>query len=158
MAGRLGRRQLTVVNESLDQRMVAGDLAELPVTEQVRPRVPDMADGEAAASPEHRGQGGAHSLNRAVGDAHLVQRGNGRYRDRAGDLASRMPAHAVGYCEQVRPGVRRVLVALAQEADVGTDRIAECKCHLRSSRTVFPMRIGTPTGTGVGSVTRCRSR
>ena len=64
-----------------------------------------------------------------------------------------MTAHAVGDGEQVRAGVRRVLVALSEQADVRADRVTECKCHLRSSRTVLPMRIGTPTGTGVGCVT-----
>jgi hypothetical protein len=53
----------------------------------------------------------------------------------------------------VRARVRRVLVALSEQADVRADRVAKCKCHLRSSRTVLPMRIGTPTGTGVGCVT-----
>jgi hypothetical protein len=62
-------------------------------------------------------------------------------------------AHAVGDREQVRAGVRRILVPLTEETDVGTYRIAEGKCHLRNSRTVFPIRIGTPTETGVGLVT-----
>ena len=69
-----------------------------------------------------------------------------------------MTAHAVGYGQQARPGVRRVLVPLPEKADVGANRVPECKCHLRNSRTVLPMRIGTPVGTGVGWVTFCRSR
>ena len=64
-----------------------------------------------------------------------------------------MASHAVGDREQVRAGVRRILVPLTEETDVGTYRIAECKCHLRNSRTVFPIRIGTPMETGVGLVT-----
>ena len=76
----------------------------------------------------------------------------------AGHLAGGVAAHAVGDREQARPRVRRVLVPFAEEADVRTYRVAECKCHLRSSRTVLPMRIGTPSGTGVGRVTFCRSR
>ena len=74
------------------------------------------------------------------------------------DLARDMPSHAVGDREQVRARVRRVLVPFTEEADVGTYRVAEYKCHLRSSRTVLPMRIGTPVGTGIGRVTFCRSR
>ena len=71
----------------------------------------------------------------------------------AGDLAGGMAAHAVGHGQQARPGIRRVLVPLAEKADVGANRVPECKCHLRNSRTVLPMRIGTPAGTGVGCVT-----
>ena len=76
----------------------------------------------------------------------------------AGDLTGGVAAHAVGDREQARSRVRRVLVSLTEEAYVGADRVAEFECHLRSSRTVLPMRIGTPGGTGVGWVTFCRSR
>jgi hypothetical protein len=69
-----------------------------------------------------------------------------------------MTAHPVRDREQARASVSRVLVPLTEEAYVRADRIAECECHLRSSRTVLPMRIGTPGGTGVGWVTFCRSR
>src|ERR1039457_2889811 len=87
-----------------------------------------------------------------------VQRCEGGDGNRAGDLACGMAPHAVGDREQMRPGIRGVLVALTEQADVGPDRVTECKGHLRSSRTVLPMRTGTPTGTGVGAVTFCRSR
>ena len=133
--------------------------------------------GDPAAGPQHRGQRGAHALQHRVGGHHVVQRviglanrpgqrveqiaarhvivqpgdrGDGRG---AGDLAGGVAAHAVGDGEQARSGVRRVLVPLAEQADVRADRVPECKCHLRNSRTVLPMRIGTPIGTGVGWVT-----
>ena len=64
-----------------------------------------------------------------------------------------MTAHPVSNGEQARARVRRILVSLPQESDVRADGVSECKCHLRSSSTVLPMRIGTPTGTGVGRVT-----
>src|SRR5580698_1314035 len=35
--------------------------------------------------------------------------------------------------------VRRILVALSEQADVGADRVAESECHLRSSRTIWPV-------------------
>ena len=87
-----------------------------------------------------------------------VERRERRDRDRAGDLAGGVTAHPVGDGEQVRPRVGRVLVALTEQADVGLDRVTECNAHLRSSRTVLPMRTGTPSGTGVGWVTFCLSR
>ena len=43
----------------------------------------------------------------------------------AGHLAGRVAAHPVGHREQARPRVRRVLVSLAEEADVRTYRVAE---------------------------------
>src|SRR5215469_13469025 len=87
-----------------------------------------------------------------------VERGERGDRRGTRHLASRMAPHAIGDREQVRSGIRGILVPLAEETDVGAYRVAECKCHLRSSRTVLPMRIGTPTGTGVGRVTFWRSR
>ena len=71
----------------------------------------------------------------------------------AGHLARGVAPHPVRHREQARARIRRVLVSFTEEADVGTYRIAEYKCHLRSSRTVLPMRIGTPIGTGIGRVT-----
>ena len=76
--------------------------------------------------------------------------------------SSRSPAitqrQSIGDREQAWAGIGRVLVSLTEEAYVRADRVAEFECHLRSSRTVLPMRIGTPSGTGIGRVTFCRSR
>ena len=140
--GRLGRAEPAVVDQRLDQRVVPGDLMEVAVAEQVGAGVADVADGHRAPRPQQRGQRGAHALDGWVLDAHLVQRGVGRGdgpgelaehavrghvvvqagqgRDRHGTgyLAGGMPAHAVGDREQVRARVRRVLVSLAEEADV----------------------------------------
>ena len=171
-----------LVDQRLHQRVVVGDLVELAVPEQVTARIADVAHRRVPVGPEQRGERGAHALDRGVGDDHLLQPGVGRgdrrgqfrqhvaagrfgveFRHRgdgqgAGHLARGVAAHPVRDCEQARPRVRRVLVSFTEEADVGTDRIAEYKCHLRSSRTVLPMRIGTPNGTGIGRVTFCRSR
>jgi hypothetical protein len=116
--------------------------------------------------PQHGGQGGAHALHRRVGGAHLLQgdvgvgyrrgqriqqvairhlmvepgeRGNGHG---TGYLARRMTAHAIGDGEQAGARVRRVLVSFSEEPDVGADRVAECKCHLRSSMTIWPVGSG----------------
>src|ERR1700684_290357 len=159
-----------------------GDLVKLTLPEQIAARIADVADRRVPVRPEQRGERGAHALDRRIGDDHVLEprvgggdrlgkllehvvvgrpgvdlrhRGDGQ---RTGYLTGRVAAHPVRDREQARPRARRVLVSFTEEADVGTYRVAEYKCHLRSSRTVLPMRIGTPTGTGIGRVTFCRSR
>ena len=105
-----------------------------------------------------------------------------------GDLTGGLAAHAVGDGEQTGAGVAGVLVALADHALVRTGGEAQGQTHaylpvgsgyirtvptlslarrgsagslcdyFRSSMTVLPMRIGAPSGTGVGVVSRVRSR
>ena len=99
--------------------------------------------------PQQRGQRGAHAFDGRVGDDQFLQPKVGR-RDRvgqradqvgtgvlrversdrgdggrAGHLAGRVPAHAIGYRKQVRAGVRRVLVPLSEETDIGPYRVSE---------------------------------
>src|ERR671911_2868455 len=47
----------------------------------------------------------------------------------AGDLAGGVPSHAVGHSEQPRSGVAGVLVALADQADVGPRDVPEHQGH-----------------------------
>ena len=54
-----------------------------------------------------------------------VEGGHGADRRGAGNLACRVAPHAVRHREQVGPRIRRVLVPLAEEADVRTYRVAE---------------------------------
>jgi len=54
-----------------------------------------------------------------------VELGHGGDRQRAGNLACRVTAHAVRHREQARPRIRRVLVPFTEEADVRTYRVAE---------------------------------
>jgi hypothetical protein len=145
---RMGRRRLraqpALVDQRLDQSVIAGDLLEVIVAQQVGARVADVAQRHLRARPQQRGQRGAHALDGRVGHAHLVQRvvrggyragqrsehglavvqvlvverGDRRDRDRAGDLTRGMPAHAVGDREEVRTRVRGILVALPEESDV----------------------------------------
>ena len=75
-----------------------------------------------------------------------------------GDFACGVPTHPVGHGDEPRAGVGRVLVPFADVADVGSDGVAQSNGHRRSSRMVLPMRTGIPIGTGVGEVTRVRSR
>jgi hypothetical protein len=60
-----------------------------------------------------------------------------------------MTAHAVRDREQVRAGVRRVLVPLPAESDVRTGRIVECERHARAAgavtrRFVLGVQLGMP--------------
>jgi hypothetical protein len=142
MGGHVVRADPALVHQRLDQRVIVGDLVELTVPQQVSPGVADVAERHPAAGPQHRGERGAHALERGVGDHHAVQRvirvvdrvsqrveqvgagrvfvepGQGRDRRGAGDFAGGMTAHAVSHGQQARPSVRRVLVPLPEEADV----------------------------------------
>src|SRR5690606_13080041 len=83
------------------------------------------------------------------------QRGNDHL---AGHLTGRVPAHAVRDGEQAWSGVHRVLVVRTDQASVTAGRVAKNKGHGRSSITVLPIRMGTPSGTRSGAVTLARSR
>ncbi len=179
--GRL-RGQPALVDQGLDQRVIVGDLPQRSVAQQISARVADMADRDLGAVPQQRGDRGAHALGGGIGlrdepqrrvgigdrraehGQHVDAGGVGIKRserlDRYGTgyLASRVPAHAIGDGKQMRPGVGGVFVALTEQANVRPDHIAQGEGHLRSSRTVLPMRIGTPTCTGVGADTFCLSR
>ena len=134
------------------------------------------------AGPQKRGQRRTHAFEGAVGSDHVaqvvvgglhgprqqrldvavewraVQRGDRLDDDPAGHLAGCVSTHPVGDSQQPRTRVERVLVSLAREADVRARGVTQDEAHLRSSRTVLPIRIGTPSVTGVGVVTRWRSR
>jgi hypothetical protein len=140
---------LALVDQRLDERVVVRDLEELAVAEPVGARVADVAERGVPVRPEQGGQRGAHALDRGIGDdqflqpqvgrgdrvgeradqvgpeAPRVERGDRGDGGGAGHLTGRVAAHAVGDREQVRASVSRVLVPLAEETDVGADRIAE---------------------------------
>jgi hypothetical protein len=140
---------LALVDQRLDERVVVRDLDELPVAQQVGPRVADMAERGVPVRPQQGGQRRAHALDRGVGDDQLLQPQVGRG-DRVGErvdqvgpgilrvergdrgnrggachLAGRVASHAVGNCEQVRSGVRRIFVPLPEETDIGPYRVSE---------------------------------
>ena len=60
--------------------------------------------------------------------------------------------------EQPRTRIHRVLVAFPDQSAITAGCITQGKSHGRNSSEVRPMRIGTPRGTGVGPLTRARSR
>ena len=171
-----------LVYQRLDEGVVAGDLVEDTVTQQVGAGIPDMGQADLVAAEQHRCERGAHTLafrvladqlaDRGIaGQRRLVQliqqviaglvviQGGERRDDGFGcHLPGRMPAHPIGQRQQARTRVDRVLVVLPDQAAVALGCIAEDQSHERSSITVLPMRIGTPGGTRVGPVTLARSR
>ena len=123
MAVRLLRGDAALVDESLDERVVLGDLGELPVTQQIAARVADVDQAKPVAREQDCCQRGAHALELGVG---FDVRGDGRvafpYRgielaqqvatglvvvevsqrgdhQLGGDFARGVAAHAVGQCQ-----------------------------------------------------------
>ena len=122
------------------QRVVAGELLELAVAQQVAAAVADVAEAHAVGADQRGGQRGAHAPARLLGlrevvdppvgglgdlaqlalglrgrAVHLVEGLDGYLR---GDLAGLGPAHAVGHREHGRCLDERVLVGLALAAHV----------------------------------------
>ena len=173
---------LTLVDDALHQRVVVGDHLEPVVAEEVAAGVADVRETEPFPDPKQRGQRRAHALERGVARDHLaegvvgllhrglqrrrqlvvgwplVERGDVLDDEPARHLAGRVAAHPVGDREQARPGVHRVLVAVAEQADVAARAEAQGQRHERSSSTVLPIRMGTPGLTGVAALSRWRSR
>src|SRR5262249_3353092 len=88
----------------------------------------------------------------------VVQWGQGGDDDLAGDLARRVTAHAVGHGEQAGTRVHGILVVGSHQAAIAAGYVLQNQRHERSSITVLPIRIGTPSGTRRGAVTFARSR
>ena len=108
----------------MDERVVAGDLGDLTVAEEVGAGVTDVAQAHAGAGEQQRGQRGAHAVevgirvdlrrDRLVPHVHgvveevehvaagpvVVERLHGLDDEVAGYFAGRVPAHAVGEREQ----------------------------------------------------------
>ena len=141
-----------------------------------------MHHAEPGTGEEHRGQRRAHALQGRVGVHRvtellvggfhgraqgvdqrvagyvLVQRCHGGDDHIAGHVAGGHATHAVGDGEQAWPGVDGILVPVPDQAAVTAGGIAERQGHGRNSRAVRPIRIGTPSGTGMVPETFVRSR
>ena len=152
-----------VIDQALHERMVAGQLTQLPITQQIGPTVTDVRDRQLLADHqpdrdrrtgavegwvlldqigqlgvgfvEHAGQ---HQERIAVG-LRLIEATHLRDRGRAGDVAARCTTHAVGHGQQVRPGIAGVLVVASYATNIGEG--GEKELHLRSSKKVLPIRI-----------------
>ena len=171
-----------VIDERLHEGVVMGQLVQDATPVEVGAGVADMRHPEPAAVKEQGRQSGAHAVefgvlvhnvgDRAVAVAGglcqgaqqvsagvpLVQRHEGGYHQPGCHVTGRVPAHSVGDYQQGVAGVDRVLVAGPDQSAIAARRVGQLMRHGRSSMTVRPMRIGTPMGTGVGVVTRARSR
>ncbi len=165
------RGDLPGVDEGLDVGVVAGDLREDALAQQVRPRVADVQHGHArrrTAEPGERGERGAHPGELGVrgddvGDAlageddgvgeplerlGVVETGGLHLRHRGdgrrrGELAGGVPAHAVGDDDELVAGVPGVLVAGAHEPDVRARGGAQDQRH-RAITSAARGRCGRP--------------
>ena len=166
----------SLVQQPLDEGVVLGDLDGLLLAQQIGARVADVGEGELALGAQQRGDRGAqapqlrlvpcaaqdllvrleHALLEGrddVGGRGLgVQGGQAPDRDRGGDVAAGVAAHAVGDHQQVAARVGGVLVVRADQAHVGAGGIAQGDAHrgprlssisVRPIRTCAPGRKGT---------------
>ncbi len=182
MVGGLLLGDATVVDERLHEGVVMGELMQDAIAIQVGAGVADMRHPEPAAVEEQRRHRGAHAVEFGVlmddvGDrgvavprrlcqraqqvsagVPIVQGHEGRHHQAGCHVTGRVSTHAVGDHQQRVAGEHRILVTGPDQATIAARREGELMRHGRSSMTVRPIRIGTPIGTGVGVVTRTRSR
>ncbi len=134
----LGGGELAFFDHALDEGVVIGDLVEIAVAQEVRARVTDVGEAHAVALDEGGGEGGTHARDRAI-EHRALEHGAVRLLDELregalaprevvlhrlegeprGDLAAAMASHAVRDGEERIHHEVRVLVALADVADVG---------------------------------------
>ncbi len=160
-----------LVDERLDERVVAGQLADRAVAEEVGTGVPEVAEAEAVSVEEGHGRGGAGAGQRRVvldeltdpvvgavdrpGDdgeqvvvlgvyvepPQLLDRRTGR------DVPAGGPADSVAHGEQPGPGVAGVLVVLADPADIGDGGVLQAQAR----------RAGGHRSTSAARGSSCRS-
>ncbi len=154
VGGGLLRGDRPLVDQRLDERVVAGDLGELALPQHVRARIPDVGDRHLVAGPEQRGDGRAHPgqggafRDEAAEFVVRVLEGPGEFVTslvaamrlvieldevpddrRARDVPAGVAAHPVGNDEQVRTGIRRVLVLRTDQSDIGPGGVMEGERH-----------------------------
>ena len=164
---RLLGRELTAPHELGDERVVVGQLLELPVAQPVGARVADVPDRDLPVGLEHRDRHRrAHPRRRRVGGGALVdaqvrgldQRddallagrarievglGDRGRRELGGDLAGLRAAHPVGDREHRRRGDEVVLVVPPLAPDIRLRRRAR-DSHRSNLRSVSPIRTTSP--------------
>ena len=161
---RVGRAEASRVDQVLDEGVVGRHLLEHTVPEQVRARVADVRHRDGVARPKqsrHRRSepaefgvvaGAAHDLRVGPRDRRLerlerlilperlgVESGERADRDRGRDVPAGGTAHSVRDDEEVRTGVRGVLIVLADEPDIrarGVGRVqgTRSRPHLKGGR------------------------
>ena len=166
------------LHEVLHEGVVGGDLGEGAVAQHVSARVAHVDHGELVAAAHDADAGGAQAgevgVLRGQGDelgvggldgvAHEAQQLAGLVGvgvqghevldgDRRGDVSARRSAHPVAQKAQVGAGVARVLVGLADQADVGACGEAQGDGHERSSSVVWPILTGMFMGSSTAPCT-----
>ena len=166
------------LHEVLHEGVVGGDLGEGAVAQHVGARVAHVDHGELVAAAHDADAGGAQAgevgVLRGQGDelgvggldgvAHEAQQLAGLVGvgvqghevldgDRRGDVSARRSAHPVAQKAQVGAGVARVLVGLADQADVGACGEAQGDGHERSSSVVWPILTGMFMGSSTAPCT-----
>ena len=181
---RLLGRELAAADELGDQRVVLGQLLELPFADQVGARVADVADRDAAVLDERDRHRRAHPRGGGVLRLPLVDAAvglldqvvdpllaagelgglvaQGRRREARGELARLGAAHPVGDREQRRLADVGVLVVPAPPAGVGDarapSRALTSRTSARSRRRGGCRRASAASRASGGSRSgRCRS-
>jgi hypothetical protein len=163
--------ELALLDHAVDEGVVVGDLTERAVAQQVGAGVADVGEVDRLAVDEGGREGGAQAGDGAVEHRSLEDRAvrlldqlregaltaleqvlHRLDRQARRDLAPAMPAHAVGHDEERIHHEVRVLVALADVADVGRD--GDDRPHRLSSRIVLPIFTTSPACTSTGAATR----
>ena len=153
-----------LVDERLHEGVVAGDLGEDAVAEEIGPRVADVDHAEPAAREQDGGERGAHPVEigllvdelgdrvvalgrglrqlaeQVVARLGVVEGHEGGDDQFRGHLARGMATHAVREREQARARVDRVLVVLPDQAPVAASGVAQHQGH----GTILPGRVCAP--------------
>ena len=175
---RLFRGQAPLTDELADEAVIVGELPQRAVVQEVRARVADVADEQAAAAGDddrrHRGShagelrvAGRPFEDRLVGEGDRVvdrpavrHRGAQRFdRSPRGDLARDVTAHPVGDREQREPIVDdvRVLVVVAHAAPRPRTLPAEASCSFGAQHRVADLELVALADTRRLARPACRS-
>ena len=167
------RRQATLAQQLVDERVVVGQPQQIAVAQAVRATVADVCDRDVLLADVDGGERGPHPGMLGVGVGELVDPRVGRARQRgerllgldgfgeAGleglhgdpgrDLAGLRSAHAVGDDEQRRSREQRVLVGATLSSGVGAGVLLGDAQHCQptsKTNSLSPMRTRSPGCSG----------
>jgi hypothetical protein len=170
------RREPPLSDHALDERVVLGECPKLAVAEEVRSRVAHMSQMKPVAADNHRRERRSHPRESrflggalAHGPIGLMDRLSeplrdcvfgaiGRRclrqplkRDLRGYFAADVTAEPVGHGEERILGNERIFVPLPEKPHIRFGPRPEF--HLRTSRTVFPIRMLSPGASVAGTDT-----
>src|ERR1035437_6255903 len=139
-----------LVDQTLNKRVVVGDLGERAIAQKVGAGVADVRDRDLVACSQQCSDRSAHALQLRLALYRVSQLGVRRAqhlrepvqslicagvltvetdhladRDRACNIACGVAAHSIGDDEQVRTGIPRVLVLLSYQSDVRASSVVQ---------------------------------